>query len=146
MHPEFRQSLETVHIESKNKDLRYIRLTIPEVNKDRYDVLNNGVDAFYNEAKAQLDMNRQKYFVELSTVMNGEPKQDADEAKAQFDKLYDDNCKMAQQNVDDKKKEIEEAYQHYLEQENRRSLHEQDRREAEGHDIIDKMKLPFGND
>lgn len=146
VHPEFKQSIQTVHLDSKNKDIRYIQLTIPEVNKDRYDVLNNGVDAFYNETKAQLDINRQKYLIELNTTMADESKVDVDEAKEQFDKLYDDNCKMAQQSVDDKKKEIEEAYQHYLEKVNERNLAEQDQQAAEGQGIIDKMKLPFGND
>ena len=64
-HPEFKQELKTMQVdisedESKPdmQDVHYIQVTMPEVDDNRYDVLKNGVNAFYEENKAQMEVVR----------------------------------------------------------------------------------------
>ena len=145
VHPEFKQSLQTVHIESKNKDLRFLRLVVPEVDDDRRDALNNAIDVFYNETKTQYEVNRNKYLIELNSVMKGEPKADIDEAKETFDKIYDNNLDLAQRSIDEKQKEIEEAYQRYLTKMTEKAQAEKEQAAAEGEAVTHSLKMPLEN-
>lgn len=142
VHPEFRQSIETVHIEKANKDLHYLQLTVPEVDKTRHDILTDGVDLCYNDAKAKLDAAKQKYAVLLADKMYGETEHSADEAMARFDRIFDDNMKIAKQSVDDKQKEIEDAYQRYRARKDQQAQALAEQRAAEGHDVASTLKFP----
>ena len=144
VHPEFKQSFETFHSKSKDKDIRYLQLTMPEVDKDRRDLLMDGVDLNFNDCKAKCEAAKQKYFFELTDKMQGSSEEDTNEAKERFDKISEDNMKMAQAAVDNKKKEIDEAYQRYLSKQAEKNAAENEQIAAEGKDVTSSMKLPFG--
>ena len=114
IHPEFKMSEEKAKLDN-GKDYRYLRFTMPEVNKDRRDVLNNGVEVFFNECKTQGDTAKQKYALKMKNEMRGCSRQDVDEAQDKFDSISDNFKKMINTIVEDKKKEIAEAYQRYCE-------------------------------
>lgn len=114
IHPEFKLSEEKAKLDN-GKDYRYLRFTMPDVNKDRRDVLNNGVDVFFNECKAQMDAAKQKYALKMKNELQGCSRQDVDEAQEKFDNISDNSKKIADTLVEDKRKEIAEAYQRYCE-------------------------------
>ena len=59
-HPEFDQEL--VKPDSSNdEDERHLILTMPEVNKDRYDVLIDSVNVLYDGCKAKMDKTSGEY-------------------------------------------------------------------------------------
>lgn len=116
IHPEFRQSLEKYKDADANDDSlesKYLRLTMPEVNDERRDLLLTAVDALDTECKLKYDAMKAKYLAKITKLLLDTP-QELDEAKAHIDQLLDEANAMRQQMTDDKKKEVEEAYGRYL--------------------------------
>jgi len=115
-HPEFKQDLVTPE-NTDDEDLRHLILTMPEVNKDRRDALIQSVDTLYDGCKAKMDktcadyrLKLEKSIVVLPTDDERNEAKDALEAKIKTYKGLVDTTKA------DKVKEIEEAYQHYLDE------------------------------
>ena len=115
-HPEFKQDL-VVPDDSTDERERHLVLTMPVVNKDRRDALLEAVDTLYDGCKAKMDktcadyrLKLEKKIVVLPTDDERNESKDALEAKI---KTYQD---MADLNKTEKLKEIEEAYQRYLDE------------------------------
>ena len=113
-HPEFKQDL-VVPDDTDDEKERHLILTMPVVNKDRHDTLLEAVDTLYDGCKAKMDktcaeyrLKLEKKIVILPTDDERNEAKDAMEAKI---KIYQD---MADTTKADKVKEIEEAYQRYL--------------------------------
>ena len=133
VHPEFKPSRESVHITEQDKDYRFVRFTMPDVDDNRRDVLNAGVDVCLSATKAQIDAAKQRYTFRLTPDMQGISEADTEEVKKQFDK----------DSADDKKKEIEAAYQRYLTKQQEKEQAAKDKSDAEGEDakkILDTNK------
>lgn len=115
-HPEFKQEILTRDDapEDDEEDYKYLRLTVPEINKDRRDAINSGIDAIHTLCKTNLD----KMYVECTTglvpVMVGYSPEEVDEVNKEKDKYRDTYKKMMEDLTNDKKKEVEDAYQEYL--------------------------------
>lgn len=83
VHPEFKQKIESMKVDSSNEngqpkkiDVRYILVTMPDVDNNRYDVLKEGAKTCYNECKMQMDMANQKADVKFTELSVGEEKGD----------------------------------------------------------------------
>ena len=145
VHPEFRQELKNVKIENQEKELNFIRLHMPEVNDDRKKVLLDGVDNFGKATKEQLDAAKSKYKVRVDQKLYKSSKDEIEEAKNRMDELYDQYSKRADKAVEDKKKEIEEAYQLWLEKKAQKQMEMQEQQAASGDDVKSSMKMPQAN-
>ena len=141
IHPEFKQEIEVRHIESQDKDFKYMRLIMPEVNKERHDLLLEGVDALYDVAKGQLDAAKAKYTLKVGKELIGRPEDEINEARKQIDDTYDQHIKMIDQSKADKQKEIEDAYQLYQEREAQKEKSKLEQLAAEGSDVVSQMKM-----
>ena len=116
---------------------------MPEVDKNRRDVLNSGVDAFYEEAKGQFETTRVKYSEMLMDKLKDDKTgKDSDDYKNRFDDYFKNNSNVAEQTVNDKKKEIEEAYQRYLQKKDAATQAVQEQQAAEGEDVKSQFKMP----
>lgn len=117
IHPEFKQSLEKYTGTPDDDDSiesKYLRLTMPEVNDDRRDVINTAIDGLDTECKLKFDAMKAKYLAKITKeLINSDPK-DLDEAKEKIDELVDEANQMREKMTSDKKKEVEDAYQRYL--------------------------------
>ena len=114
VHPEFKMEVKTDKDDNGN-EYRHIIYTMPEVDKDRRDLLNETTKTFHKECQANLDAayaRQQERLVEALTKM---PANEADEAKNGFKKVYDDSKAECDQLLQLKLNEIEEGYQRYLE-------------------------------
>ena len=140
VHPEFIMKEKTIKM--GGQDMRILSFKMPPVDKDRRDLLNNAVDAFYQETKAQHDETKAKYSVKIADRLSDASKEDADNYKKRFDDAYKNNCDIAQQTVDDKKKEIEEAYQRYLQNKATAEKAAKEQQAAEGEDVKSKLTFP----
>ena len=140
-HPEFQMSQET--IKNGDEEMKYLRFTMPKVDKNRHDVLLQAVDAFYEECKQQLRKTQIDYQSKLSEKIPHLSKEDADQAKEDFDNTYKANTDTAKQTVEDKKKEIEEAYQRYQQQKDAADKTKQEQQAAQGDNV--KNKLTFSS-
>ena len=72
-------------------------------------------------------------------------KDEIEEAKNRMDELYDQYSKRADKAVEDKKKEIEEAYQLWLEKKAQKQMEMQEQQAASGDDVKSSMKMPQAN-
>ena len=86
-----------------------------EVNKDRHDFLLDAVKTLYDQCKVEIEKTDVAYSAKLVKMILGFPKEEIEEAKNKMEdsqQMYD---KMVENYLTSKQKEIEDAYQHYLE-------------------------------
>lgn len=115
-HPEFKQELLKPKNTTDEND-RHIVLTMPEVNKDRHDALIDSVNVLYDGCKAKMDQTSAEYRIKLEQKIVAIP---SDEERDVAKKAMEDSINNHQGIIDkvkaDKIKEIEEAFQHYLDE------------------------------
>ena len=122
-HPEFKQEMRTMQVdisedESKPdmQDVYYIQVTMPEVDDNRYDVLKNGVKAFYEENKAQMEAVSAKYDAKLATLLDSESPEDAKKVREARDKQTKSSYEQRDKIYNDKLQEIEDAHEKWRHQ------------------------------
>ena len=123
VHPEFKQKIDSFKIQSpdenmemKEHDVRYIELTMPDVNDDRYDALKDAVDICYQECKTLMEAAIDKAKAEIAILSVGEPEEDIDGMKKVIDKLTQKTEEHRDKLRDQKLKDIEDAYKNWLSQ------------------------------
>lgn len=116
-HPEFKQEMKTMQVDisteegkSDMQDVHYILVTMPAVDDNRYDVLKNGVNAFYEENKAQMEAVSAKFDAKLATLLDGESDEDVQKVKEARDKQTQTWYEQRDNIYNDKLAEIEEAH------------------------------------
>lgn len=141
VHPEFQMEEKTMKV--GNDDIHYLSFKMPKVDKNRRDILNTAVDAFYEETKAQYEKTRVTYSGKLlEKLKDDQSGNESDNYKKLFENEYKNNCEIAEQTINDKKKEIEEAYQRYLQNKASADQSAQEQKAAEGEDIKSQFKMP----
>ena len=121
VHPEFKQKIESMQVDSvdengKNKpmDVRYILLTMPEVDDDRYDVLKDGVKVCYEECKARMEVLNRKADAKFAELTIGDTDEDVKKLKAAREKLNEQWYGHRDKLYNEKLQEIEEAHNKWL--------------------------------
>ena len=121
-HPEFKQEViipkdedrfymsGTVDYDSE----RHILCTMPEVDDERYKLLTETVKALYDECMVEVDKIKTKYTQMLADKSKDLPKDEADEAKTEQEKLMNQYSEICKTYRDNKEKEIEEAHNTWL--------------------------------
>ena len=113
-HPEFKQDL-VVPEDANDEKERHLILTMPVVNKDRRDALLQAVDTLYDGCKAKMDKTCADYRLKLEKKIVILPTDDErNEAKDALEAKIKAYQEMADTSKAEKVKEIEEAYQRYL--------------------------------
>ena len=120
VHPEFRQEVgeyksEGLAGEGSEQTVKYLQLTMPEVDDNLYDAMKDAVDVFYQECKTLSDAALTKAKGAIALQSAGEPKEDIDDMKKAIDDLQKKNEEHRDQLRDKKLKDIEEAYHKWLE-------------------------------
>ena len=113
MHPEFKMEIKSEK-NANDEEIRHIIYTMPVVNKDRRDLLNETSKTFHKECLAKLDVcyaKQQGKTVEAFSQMQAI---EVEEAKTGFKNVYDDAKEQADKLLEAKLSEIEEGYQRYL--------------------------------
>lgn len=119
-HPEFKQEYgeETVNVVDEQGDpqsvkVKYLLLTMPEVDNNRYDALKTAVDAAYNQCKTQMKAVVERAEPEMALLQEGEDQQDIDRVKKAVEKLKKSYNEQRDKLYDDKIKEIDEAHENW---------------------------------
>ena len=119
-HPEFKQEVVTSSDDRKlYQDVvneQHIILTVPEVNKDRYDFLMDAVKTLYDQCKIEVDKTNAAYTAKLAAKIAGMSADEIEEAKNKLEESQQKYAKICDDYLAAKQKEIEDAYQHYLEE------------------------------
>lgn len=134
-HPEFKQEVKTMKVDGvdengndKEQDVRYILVTMPEVDDDRYDVLKDGVKLAYDECKARMEAINVKADAKFAMYTPGESDEDIQKLKNARDKLNETWDGQRDKIYNEKIQEIEDAHNKWLAEKNAK---EQKRQEDE---------------
>jgi len=111
IHPEFVQSVEEIE---NVEGLHILRLTMPEVNDDRKDVLEDAINLCYDECKTKLDAVNTYYTGIIDANLVGETPEEIDNVTKNFKKVKDTFQQIIDQYKTDKLKSLEDAYQRWL--------------------------------
>lgn len=113
-HPEFELTLEKYDKDAKPEedtaDNRYVRLTMPAVDKNRRDALMELIKAQYNMTCGQMDAVIARKTTEIAVLTATDDPSAMDEAKKYIEEQKKQYTDMREQLTEDKKKEVEEAY------------------------------------
>lgn len=118
-HPEFKQEQEKMEVDmpdGKKHSTPYILVTMPEVDKNRRDVLKQAADALYNDTKVKMETAITKSDAKIASMSVNEKPEDVNNIKESLKEKKEMWNKHRDQMHDDKLKEIEDGYQHYLQQ------------------------------
>ena len=136
VHPEFK--VETItEKDSQGREEHHLLYTMPEVNNDRRDLLNNTVKTFYDECKAHIEECHTKYEAKFVEILSEQPSE-FEAAKNAVSDIYHDAKKQAEKLYAAKCEEIEEGYQRYQKQEE-----EKQAEAAQKFDLTKGMPLNF---
>lgn len=112
MHPEFKMEVKTEH--ESDGDVRHALFTMPDVNKERHDVLNETAKVFHDECKGKLKAYYGRHQAEMATNLSQMPIDEADEARKELEKRYNEYKDICDNLLKAKQEEIENGYQRYL--------------------------------
>ena len=121
VHPEFKMELKTDKAETEGgEDKHHAFYTMPEVNKDRRDLLNDLTKTFHKECQINLDATYAELQVRLMEPYTKMSPAEIDEARQGFENIFNKAKEMCDKLLQLKLNEIEEGYQRYFEGENDR--------------------------
>ena len=89
---------------------------MPVVDDDRHDVLMDSVKTLFDETKTRMDFHISVCTAKVTTQLASAPAEEIKEAKDGIQELSDKYGDLAKQFREQKEKEIEDAYQLYLKQ------------------------------
>ncbi len=111
-HPEFKQEQEKMEVEmpdGKKRQTPYILVTMPEVDKNRRDVLKQAADALYNDTKVKMDTAIAQTDAKIAAMSADEKPEDVDNIKASLKEKKEMWEKHRDKMHDDKLREIEDT-------------------------------------
>ncbi len=111
VHPEFKMKLEQ---EDYGNRAQHIVYTMPEVDKDRRQLLNDTAKAFYEECNAEIDKECGGYLAELPALEGKLSVEDFTEVTRVIKRSREESRQTCQDIYQKKLAEINEAYQRYL--------------------------------
>ena len=144
-HPEFIQEVQKETVNpgdgSGEQEVQLLRLKMPEVNDDRYDLLKQGVDTFYNMCKAEMEQAKMEADIQFATLSVDESPEDIDKLKKGVDETNDMWVKKRDQLRDDKLKEIEEAHNQWLADQQASAQKKQEEHAAHNEEVGSSMRI-----
>ena len=121
VHPEFKMELKTDKAETEGgEDKHHAFYTMPEVNKERRNLLNDLTKTFHKECQLNLDATYAELQVRLMEPYTKMSPAEIDEARQGFENIFNKAKEMCDKLLQLKLNEIEEGYQRYFEGENDR--------------------------
>ena len=114
VHPEFKMEIQQVEYSDDKKD-KHLLYTMPEVNKERYDLLTSTAKVFYEECNLEIDKECALHTAGLPELAGKMPVEDIDEIKEVLEHTIGEFHDKTQELYEAKVGQIEEAYMRYLE-------------------------------
>ena len=117
-HKEFIQEIQKETVDpgdgSGEQEVHLLRLKMPEVNDDRYDVLKQSVDLFYDMCKKDMERARMEADAQFAALGIDEKPEDMDNLKKGVDETNEMWIKKRDELHDEKLKEIEDAHNKWI--------------------------------
>jgi len=128
-------------IDPEDDEEAHIIYTMPEVDKNRHDVMIQTVNTLYDGCKETMTAVKAYYLAKLTTAIIGYEEEEAEEAKKAFEKKDENLQKIRDGYKENKTNEIEEAYKAYQEKEQKKEQEKQEDKAAKGDDILNSLNL-----
>ena len=142
-HPEFKMDI-VQNEKTQDEEDKYLTFTMPEVDKARHDVLTEGVDGLQQQCTAKLDAVNEQYIALISAkLVNADP-ETIDKVKDKLKELHDFFSDTCNNLTDTKKKEIEDAYQVYVAEQEAKKQELQE--EIAAHNQAASQSMKMGSD
>lgn len=143
VHPEFKQEIKKFEEDKSDdeEDNTYLKLTMPEVDENRRDSLNDAKDSLCESFKLVFDESYEKSKLKISEILIGADKDEKDEADDALKEIYDSLGKKAESYKQMKETEIEEAYENYISKVQEQLAQKEEREKAEGKNAGLSFKL-----
>ena len=151
-HPEFKQDTvvdkgdekeeSSTNSEQEDDADKSILLTMPTVDKDRRDALMEGVKILFDEVKVKLDTNFNFYTQKITLKLASASPEEIDEAKKALGDIKKQHDDLAKEYRENKEKEIETAYQLYLEKQTEKEKNKQEQEAATNKKAGQGFKMP----
>ena len=146
VHPEFKQSIENMKVDSMNikqekveRDIPYILLTMPEVDDDRHDFMKEMANTIYEDCKVRMEEEKTKAAAQLVPLLTDDP--EADDITRYFDMLAKEWQTKRDNMHEAKIKEIEDAYQEWLSEYAKSEIKQLEYDDAHNHSAAKSLKL-----
>ena len=138
-HPEFKQEIikaaeENMLSNDPDEDEHHIICRMPEVNDDRRDVLMDGVKTLYDECMVEVNRVKGEYTPRMAQKVVGLPEDEVEEAKNALEDRFNTYKNLIDGYRTNKEKEIEEAYQRWLNERSEQSRQRQEDDATHGND------------
>ena len=153
VHPEFKQEIEELSVESydeqgkpQEQQVKYILITMPDVDDNRYDALNNAAKVIYEECKAQMEAANSKSEADLAPLIVGESEEDIDKLKKAIDKLNNEKNELRDQLYNEKKQEIKDAYKRWLSSYAKAEVENLEMEDSRGANVVTSMRMTNNNE
>ena len=147
-HPEFEQSYDTMQVDMPNeyreivtRDVRYLLLTMPEVNDDRRDALKDTTDAINEYTKQQIDVAYTKTVTQVTELLVGEKPEDIDKIKDSLEQLKKATDGQRDKLHADKLKEINDAYKKWLASYAQQEVFAMEEEDSKGEGVTTSMRF-----
>ena len=144
-HPEFIQEIQKETVDpqdgSGEQEVQLLRLKMPEVNDDRYDVLKQGANTFYDMCKADMEKARMEADMQFAALGIDEKPEDMDNLKKGVDETCDRWTKKRDQLHDEKLKEIEDAHIKWQTDQQASAQKKQEEDAAHNEDVGSSMRM-----
>ena len=121
-HPEFKQDRKNLNLEmddGEKVDVEYLQITMPDVDKNRYDLLKETTNAMYEQCKVQMEAAKTETESQIALMTADEKENELDKLHKALKELNKTWTEKRDQLHEDKLKEIEDAYARYQQQQNK---------------------------
>ena len=149
-HPEFIQEVQKEKVnageDGGEQEVQLLRLKMPEVNDDRYDVLKQGANTFYDMCKADMEKARMEADMQFAALGIDEKPEDMDKVKKGVDETCDRWTKKRDQLHDEKLKEIEDAHNDWLTKQQASAQKKQEEDAAHNNEVSSSMRMTPENE
>ncbi|MEG1659113.1 MAG: ribosome recycling factor [Bacteroides sp.] len=146
-HPEFNierqlmpENREDTNASEEDKQ-QIILCTIPDINKDRHDLIMEGIKLLYSETKEKINKTFAISSAKMTNMMQGESLENIEEVKKNLQETYDLHNDMCNEYREKKEKKVEDAYQRYLQKQDAEEEAKHEEEEARGEKVGFQMNL-----
>ena len=148
VHPEFKQERKTMTVSVPDKtgnardvDTKYILLTMPEVDDDRYDVIKQAVDVEYNLCKEQMESVNMLAKGKFAALATGETEENMKILKEEVDNLNNEWNAKRDDIYNAKLQQIEDAHNKWLAEKAEVDQQRQEQEAARGEEVTYSMRM-----
>ena len=112
-HPEFKMEMKSMD-GGEDEASKYVLYTMPEVDKNRYDFLMNGVKGLHEECLARIDAVYANYQARFAELLVNASAEDASDVNKALEDAYDKCINMTDELLNKKQQEIEDGFTKYV--------------------------------